>query len=316
MALALKRALQRGRAYKRLRAQKRGASRLGLPFLKRGVRAGRPVLPRDREVQLSAGSLELRLIQDEDELHAAQHLRYDVFYNERGAEPTNQMRALERDIDQFDNGCDHLIVLDHGDELSGPQIVGTYRLLRRDMAVNLGRFYTQDEFSIRRLLRGGTQVLELGRSCVAPAYRKQMTMNLLWRGVGLYAYTYNVNLMFGCASFHGTDPGAIAAPLSYLRHYHTAPLRLRPKARRNRYVKMDLLPRDSYDPKAARAALPPLIKGYLRMGGMIGDGAVIDHQFNTIDVCVVVEPDKFTRAFARQMTTLAEGPGSKQARGA
>ncbi len=215
------------------------------------------------------------------------------------------MERLGRDIDRFDAGCDHLIVLDHEDP-DNPLIVGTYRLLRRDMAARLGRFYTQDEFSIRRLLKGGHQVLELGRSCVAQEYRKQMTMNLLWRGIGLYAHTHNVNLMFGCASFHGIDPEAIAVELSYLRHYHTAPLRIRPKARRKRYVSMNRVPPGSYDPKAARAALPPLIKGYLRMGGTIGDGAVIDEQFNTIDVCVVVRPDRLTRAFARQMHVLAQ----------
>ncbi|MGY9055828.1 MAG: GNAT family N-acetyltransferase [Alphaproteobacteria bacterium] len=271
--------------------------------MSRRIGTGRLVAPRDREVQLTAGSLELRLSRSEAELHAAQALRYDVFYRERGAKPSPEMAALGRDIDLFDAGCDHLVVIDHAAEAEGgePKIVGTYRLLRRDDAAKLGRFYTQDEYSIRRLLRGGHQVLELGRSCVAVEYRKQMTMNLLWRGIALYAHTHNVSLMFGCASFQGTDPAAIAVELSYLRHYHMAPLRMRPKARRKRYINMNTVPPGSYDPKAARAALPPLIKGYLRMGGMIGDGAVIDYQFNTIDVCIVVRPDKLTRAFARQL---------------
>lgn len=305
MALALRRALQRGRAYRRLRAQRSGAPKVALPFINRRISTGRLLAPHDREIRLTAGQLELRLIQDAAELEAAQRLRYDVFYRERGAKPTPQMAKLGRDIDQFDAGCDHLVVLDHGTNPDNPAIVGTYRLLRRDAAAKLGRFYTQDEFSIRRLLRGGHQVLELGRSCVAEEYRKQMTMNLLWRGIGLYAHTHNVSLMFGCASFQGIDPEAIGVELSYLRHYHMAPLRMRPKARRKRYVSMNWVPPGSYDPKAARAALPPLIKGYLRMGGMIGDGAVIDEQFNTIDVCVVVRPDRLTKAFARQMGVLA-----------
>lgn len=306
MALALRRALQRGRAYRRLRAQRGGAPKVALPFINRRISTGRLLAPHDREIRLTAGQLELRLIQGQEEMEAAQRLRYDVFYKERGARPTPEMEKLERDIDRFDPGCDHLVVLDHDADPDNPPIVGTYRLLRRDMAAKLGRFYTQDEFSIRRLLKGGHQVLELGRSCVAVEYRKAMTMNLLWRGIGLYAHTHNVNLMFGCASFQGTDPDAIAVELSYLRHYHMAPLRMRPKARRKRYVSMNQVPPGSYDPKAARAALPPLIKGYLRMGGMIGDGAVIDDQFNTIDVCVVVRPDRLTRAFARQMDVLAQ----------
>jgi L-ornithine Nalpha-acyltransferase len=307
MALALRRALQRGRAFRRLRARKGGPPKIALPFINRRISSGRLIAPRDREIRLTAGSLEVRLIETDEELAAAQKLRYDVFYRERGATPTAEMAALGRDYDQFDSGCDHLIVLDHAAEHAGSvPIVGTYRLLRRDAAAKLGRFYTQDEFSIRRLLKGGSQVLELGRSCLTPEYRKQMPMNLLWRGIGLYAHTHNVNLMFGCASFHGINPADIAVELSYLRHYHLAPLRMRPKARRKRYVNMNWLPPGSYDPKAARAALPPLIKGYLRMGGMIGDGAVIDEQFNTIDVCVVVRPDRLTKAFARQMNFLAQ----------
>jgi putative hemolysin len=306
MALALRRALQRGRAYRRLRAQRSGAPRVALPFFNRLISTGRLLAPGDREIRLTAGALELRLVRNQAELEAAQQLRYDVFYRERGARPTAQMERLGRDIDRFDVGCDHLVVVDHDAGGGGdPPIVGTYRLLRRDMAAKLGRFYTQDEFSIRRLLRGGHQVLELGRSCVAPEYRKQMTMNLLWRGVGLYAHTHNVSLMFGCASFPGTDPKAIGVELSYLRHYHLAPLQMRPKARRKRYVSMNWQPPGSYDPKAARAALPPLIKGYLRMGGLVGDGAVVDEQFNTVDVCIVVRPDRLTKAFARQMTVLA-----------
>jgi L-ornithine Nalpha-acyltransferase len=308
MALALRRALQRGRAYRRLRARRNGAPKIALPFMNRMLSSGRLLAPRDREVRLTAGPLELRLIENPAELEAAQRLRYDVFYRERGAKPTPEMAAAGRDFDQYDPSCDHLIVLDHAADAVHPPIVGTYRLLRRDAAARLGKFYTPDEFSIRRLLKGGHQVLELGRSCVAPDYRKQMTMNLLWRGVGLYAHTHNVALMFGCASFHGTDPEAIGVELSYLRHYHLAPLRMRPKARRKRYVSMNWVPPGSYDPKAARAALPPLIKGYLRMGGMVGDGAVIDHQFNTVDVCIVVRPDKLTRAFARQMNVLAQEP--------
>ena len=128
-------------------------------------------------------------------------------------------------------------------------------------------------------------------------------MNLLWRGVGLYAHVHDVKLMFGCASFHGIDPKAIGVELSYLRHYHLAPLRLRPKARRKRYINMNWHEPGSYDPKAARAALPPLIKGYLRMGGLIGDGAVIDEQFNTIDMCALwCARTGWPGPVARQMT--------------
>ena len=300
------RALVRGRLLRHLNPAKIAVRAFPLPFVSRRLTSNRIPPRRDCEIRLTTGTLELRLARDEAELIAAQRLRYDVFYRERGAIPSPEMRAEGRDIDHFDGGCDHLVVLDHEKDPNNPPIVGTYRLLRRDAAAKIGRFYTQDEFSIHRLLSGGNQVLELGRSCVAQAYRRQLTMNLLWRGIGLYAYNHNVQLMFGCASFHGTAPEAIGVELSYLRHYHMVPLRLRPKARRKRYTSMNRLPPGSYDPKAARAALPPMIKGYLRAGGMIGDGAVIDYQFNTIDVCVVVRPDRLTGPFARQFNMLAQ----------
>lgn len=307
MPLALKRAIQRGRAWRRIRPPKAATVRFaGLPFIGRRLAAAGVHPGREREIRLNAGPLELRLADGPEELEAAQRLRYDVFYNERGAIPSPEMKATGRDFDAFDEGCDHLIVLDTEADPDNPPIVGTYRLLRRDMAAKLGKFYTQDEYSIRGLLRGRLQVLELGRSCVAPAYRRQLTMNLLWRGVGLYAHVHDVKLMFGCASFHGTDPEAIGVELSYLRHYHLAPLRMRPKARRKRYVSMNWHAPGTYDPKAARAALPPLLKGYLRMGGMIGDGAVIDEQFNTIDVCIVVRPDRLSGPVARQFNVLSQ----------
>lgn len=312
MPLALRRAIRRGRALRRLRPVKAGTIRFtGLPFIGRRPAAVRATPIRDSDIRIMAGPLELRLAQGPEELEAAQRLRYEVFFNERGAVPTPEMQAVGRDFDPFDQGCDHLVVLDHDADPDNPPIVGTYRLLLRDAAAKLGKFYTQDEYSIRRLLRGKQQVLELGRSCVAKDYRKQSTMTLLWRGVGLYANVHDVKLMFGCASFHGTDPQAIGVELSYLRHYHLAPLRIRPKARRKRYVNMNWHEPGSYDPKAARAALPPLIKGYLRMGGMIGDGAVIDEQFNTIDVCVVVRPDRLLGPVARQFTVLGKEARSR-----
>jgi putative hemolysin len=310
MPLALRRAIRRGRALRRLRPPKAATVRFAaLPFIGRRPATIRVEAGKDRQVRLTAGPLELRLAEGPEELAAAQRLRYEVFYTERGAVPTPEMHAAKRDFDAFDESCDHLIVLDTEADPENPPIVGTYRLLRRDMAAKIGKFYTQDEFSIRRLLRGKQQVLELGRSCVAMEYRRALTMNLLWRGLGLYAHVHDIKLMFGCASFHGIDPQAIGVELSYLRHYHLAPLRLRPKARRKRYVNINWHEPGSYDPKAARAALPPLIKGYLRMGGMIGDGAVIDEQFNTIDVCVVVRPDRLAGPVARQFSVLGkDGP--------
>ena len=212
-----------------------------------------------------------------------------------GARPTTEMALARRDFDAYDRRCDHLLVIDHG--AGAAQVVGTYRLIRRPAAAEVGQFYSAGEYNIRKLLRGRQEVLELGRSCVDAAHRRQPTMQLLWRGISQYVLAYDIGLMFGCASFPGTDPEAHAAPLSYLYHNHLAPPPIRPKALKGRYIDMALRPAASIDPKAALMAMPPLIKGYLRVGAFVGDGAVVDHQFNTIDVCIVVKTDWVTEKY-------------------
>jgi putative hemolysin len=194
--------------------------------------------------------------------------------------------------------CDHLLVLDRrrGD---GPEsIVGTYRLLRRS-AAQMGRFYSAAEYDIQKMIDYPGEVLELGRSCIAKDARNTATMQMLWRGIALYANHYDIRAMFGCPSFPGTDPSQHAQAMSYLYHHHLAPPEIRVRALASRYVKMDMLERDSYDARKAMARVPPLIKGYLRLGGFVGDGAVIDRQFNTTDVFVIVKTELVTEKYIR-----------------
>ncbi|MEK9662362.1 MAG: GNAT family N-acyltransferase, partial [Alphaproteobacteria bacterium] len=162
-----------------------------------------------------------------------------------------------------------------------------------------GRFYTASEYDIGCLFGYPGEMLELGRSCVDAAYRNRPTMQLLWRGIADYVFHHDISLMFGCASLHGTVAREHALPLSYLYHFHLAPPALRPRALDDLYVDMNFIAADDIDQKAALAALPPLIKGYLRLGGFVGDGAVIDEQFNTVDVCIVVKTDLVTERYYR-----------------
>ncbi|MBP2300431.1 putative hemolysin [Azospirillum picis] len=240
------------------------------------------------------GSLEVRLAQSAAEIDWAQALRYRVFYEEMAAIPTPAMQAARRDFDGFDEVADHLLVIDHARGNGPDMVVGTYRLIRRPAAEKMGRFYSSDEYDIGPLAAYPGQVLELGRSCVDAGYRTRGSMQLLWQGIAAYVFQHDIALMFGCASLPGTDPGALAEPLSYLHHHHLAPPELRATALPERYVSLDLMPKEQVDPKRALNILPPLIKGYLRLGGFIGDGAVIDHQFNTTDVCIVVKTDLVT----------------------
>jgi putative hemolysin len=245
------------------------------------------------------GSLDVRIATSEEEIAAAQALRYQIFYGEMGARPTAEVLAAGRDIDPYDRVCDHLLVIDHGED-GRPQVVGTYRLLRQVTAAMHRGFYSAGEYDLAPLLassEAGGQLLELGRSCVAPAWRNNTTIALLWRGIASYLKMHGIGYLFGCASLHGTDPAVHAAELSYLYQQHLAPPHLRARALAEHYVPMDRLAPGSYDVRAAARALPPLVKGYLRVGASVGDGAFVDRQFNTVDVFVVMPVEQITRRY-------------------
>lgn len=240
------------------------------------------------------GSLEIRLARSAKEIRLAQRLRYRVFYEEMTAEPDTRMRLVRRDMDAFDALCDHLLVLDHAAEGSGlrreAQVVGTYRLLRQPVAERHRGFYTAGEFAINELVsrRPDLKFLELGRSCVLAPYRNKRTVELLWHGIWSYVLEHRVDVMFGCASLEGTDPDRLALPLSFLHHFARAEEPWRVSALGAHAVAMDRLPKHGIDPKLALRELPPLIKGYLRLGACVGEGAVVDRQFGTTDVLVVL----------------------------
>lgn len=258
--------------------------------------------------EIRAGNLGVRLANGADELDAALALRYRIFYREMGARADAETAASERDRDAYDAVADHLLVVDHalGDGLRS--IVGTYRLIRREAAAQLGGFYSADEYDISRIEAFPGQILELGRSCVAAEYRGRAAMQLLWRGIAAYVAQHNIGLMFGCASLPGTDVDALSVDLTYLYYHHLAPAALRPRALPHRYIEMRRLDRDAFNPRLALVGLPPLIKGYLRLGGFVGDGAVIDPQFNTTDVAVIVKTDLVTAKYSRHYERQARDP--------
>ena len=266
---------------------------------------------RERPVDVQAGHLHIRLAESAAEVRASQRLRYRVFCEEMKARPTPEMAAAEREFDRYDDYCDHLLVFDLSRGQGPEAVVGTYRVMRREAAARCGQFYTVDEYDISALLAYPGEIMELGRSCVDADYRSGTTMQALWRGLAEYVLHYDVQVMFGCASLHGTDPDALAEELSYLYYHHLAPPALRPRAVPARYVGMDRLPPERIEPRAALAKLPPLIKGYLRLGGVVGDGAVVDEQFNTTDVCVVVKTDlvtdRYSRHYRREVSAKAGG---------
>lgn len=276
-----------------------GAATVGAPLEDEVDRS----LPDD----LTMGDLAVRLASSPEDIEAAQALRWQIFYQEGDATPSEEMSRLGRDFDAFDDVCDHLLVVDRslGD---GPKsVVGTYRLIRRPAAAKRGGFYSRAEYDIDRVVAWPGKVLELGRSCVSAPYRGRPLMQLLWRGIAAYVFKHDIELMFGCASMPGVNPDALALPLSYLHHNHLAPEALRVRALPELYVDMNRLPADQIDLREALAVLPPLIKGYMRLGGWVGEGAVIDHQFGTTDVFVIVKTDQVTEKYSKNYSRTARG---------
>ena len=249
--------------------------------------------------QLNIESVEIRLAQDKEEIRSAQRLRYNVFYEEYKAKPDEKMARERRDIDDYDDISDHLVVLDKSIKDPEERIVGTYRLLNHQAVGDNGTFYTSSEYNIDPLLNSGQPLLELGRSCVLSDYRTRPVLQLLWQGIVDYMLSHDIGLLFGCASLTGTDIDQMSEQLAYMHHYHLAPENLRPVALEERYVDMNLHAKEDIDARRVFKELPPLIKGYLRVGATIGEGAVIDHQFNTTDVCIVFPVSEMASRYRR-----------------
>lgn len=241
-----------------------------------------------------SGTLEARFAQSAEDVRRAQELRYRVFYQEGHAVADAHTTSAARDSDAFDAICDHLLVIDREPApetgLAAGSVVGTYRLLRQEIAEQHNGFYSEAEFGIGELTarHKGLRFLELGRSCVLEPYRNKRTLELLWHGIGHYTMQHRPDVMMGCASLDGTDPDQLALQLSFLHHFAGAPEKWRASALPDRAVEMNRMPKDAVDQKEALRLLPPLIKGYLRLGACIGHGAVIDHQFGTTDVLIVL----------------------------
>jgi putative hemolysin len=247
---------------------------------------------------LQLGTLEVRLATTAAEIDAVQALRYSIFYEEMGAVPTTDMSARSRDYDNMDQYCDHLLVVDNSKPSLIESVVGTYRFIRKQHAEANGSWYSAGEYDISKIIAEPDQILEVGRSCVRPDYRNRYTMTLMWRAIAVYAAQHRIKTIFGCASFHGTDPKEHANALSYLHYHHLAPPAVRMTCLPEHYNDMRLLPEDQVDVKQAIRDLPALIKGYINVGCFVGDGAYIDWQFNTTDVAIICQTDRLTGRYA------------------
>ncbi|MEO0831324.1 MAG: GNAT family N-acyltransferase [Pseudomonadota bacterium] len=238
---------------------------------------------------------DVRLATTEADLLGAQRLRYRVFVEELGGDGALVDHEARLERDRYDPEYRHLVLVDsRRDEGSLDHVVGVYRLLDESGAERIGRFYTEDEYDLTPLRTSGMRLLELGRSCVLADYRGGTAMYHLWQGLAAEIQRAGIEILFGVASFHGTDVTALAQPLSLLHHRHLAPPELRARAVPEHFQTMDLLPPEQVDRRSAMLAVPALIKAYLRLGGFVGEGAFVDHPFNTTDVLLVMQTNRVT----------------------
>ncbi len=234
-----------------------------------------------------ASDFVVKLAQTSDEVRAAQGLRYDVFVREMGGSGDLVDHQSGLEIDRFDPYFKHLIAI----HKETGKVAGVYRILDGDRAAKAGQFYSEDEFDLTVLKSSGRKLLELGRSCLHPDFRGGSAMYHLWNGLAQYVRSNEIEILFGVASFPGTNPEAHAESMSLLHHSHLAPQNLRVKARSKNGQRMKFLPADQIDRRRAMLKTPTLIKAYLRLGGFVGEGAFIDHAFNTTDICLVLDVD-------------------------
>ena len=240
-------------------------------------------------------SLRLRLAETEEDLRASQRLRYKVFAEELGAGGDTVDHVAKIESDQFDSRCEHLLLVDENRGSSADDhVVGSYRLMRSQMAKECG-FYSDHEYDLSVLVETGRSLVELGRTCVHPDYRGGAAMLLLWNGLADYVLRNDIEILFGVASFHGTDIESLAQPLTYLHQYHLAPEDLRVRVRSEHFERLDRIAPDQVETRLAEQQIPPLIKAYIRLGGFVGDGAYIDHSFNTVDVCLMIDTENMSK---------------------
>ena len=260
----------------------------------------KPLNFRNKFAEIESDNFIIKLVQTKSELKKAQALRYSVFYKEKKAKPTLPKKLIRLDYDKIDKFADHLIVIDKNKK---NKIVGTYRLIRGDVAELYGGYYSSTEFNLINIVNNyqNKHILELGRSCVHQNYRNGTIMNLLWKAIAEYVKLYDIKVLIGCASFSGTDPIKYSEELTYLRDNFSLPANLSVESYDNNiYPAYKLNNNNNSNPLRTFAKLPPLIKGYLRVGGKVSDNFFVDYRFNTIDLFVVVCTDDIDTRYKKK----------------
>jgi len=242
----------------------------------------------EAEVAGRLGSLTTRLARDFHELKEAQRVRYEVFCEELSARQSiDRDKRLEQE--KHDLICDHLLVLEKNG-LGNPKIVGTQRFLVKQASDSHLEFRSQTEFDLEDLARRHPvkRFMELGRSCILNSHRSKRTIELMWHGTWAYAVQKQVDVMTGCASFYASDVTQISDQLGFLSTLSSERDEWKVRPTQENAIKISQFEKSGIDPRQAIRGLPPLIKGYLRLGAYFSEHAVMDEEFGTIDVAVIL----------------------------
>ncbi len=236
----------------------------------------------------SAGHYTVRFAKTADEVRAAQALRYRVFYQEKHGNPTAEMQEHQRDMDQWDDGGFHIVVLDTRVQ-EQPAVVGTLRLFFSGCLAPQQQFYTEETFDVTRLKKHFGNALELSRFCVDPDGRGGVILMLIWKYAMSFIQDNSIPVMLGCASFAEANVQKHLPILNYLYEHHLAPQSLRPEPKVKEHIDLNALyePNPSWD--EAQKSIPTLLRGYLKLGAKISDAAIVDTAFNTVYVAIYVE---------------------------
>lgn len=254
-------------------------------------------------MSIKVRDFEVRLTRTKEERRQVRALRYRVFVEEEGASATEEQKNLREEYDSYDRFAEYLAVFHNG------TIVGTYRIINRDAAEKMGGFYSETEFDISKIKKSGANIVEMSRACVAPEYRDNaLVMRLLWVGLGEYIVRNKIGIVFGVASWTGSNPAMSAQAISYLYYNHLSPLRLRATVDPTgladgvnpKLTRMNILPEVFVDPVLARREMTPLVKGYLRINATFGRGVFIDKPFNSYDVFVMLETRKMDATYKKR----------------
>ncbi|MFY1690088.1 GNAT family N-acetyltransferase [Plantactinospora sp. WMMB782] len=253
--------------------------------------------------QTGTSGYTLLIADSASQVAAAQRLRHSVFVDEFGADLRTPVTGL--DVDEFDPYCEHLIVRE---DASGA-VVGTYRMLPPDRAAQAGRRYAEGEFDLSPLAPLRDELVEIGRSCVDPAHRTGAVINLMWAGIARYLQLRGLRWLGGCTSVPLDDAGATAVEVwSQVRRRHLSPPPLRVRPHRPWLAEptgVAALAAAGADPGAptgrGRAGMPPLLRGYLRLGAWVCGEPAYDPEFDVADFYVLLPmdrmPDRYRRHF-------------------